>query len=366
MIPLNTPVILSFVGDGTEQIIFPVSFPTFEDANIEAEIVSPLGESVILVKDTHYVLDSIGIPNTDATFILEVSPLFVWTDPNGLKEDYTLKIKFSTNAFQPAKLRDLGRFAPEVLEKVADRLTMNVLALRGLVTEIASEFQALSDKVDTFEESISNLVDENVDQQQEIDALETQASALGVTSLDHESRIVALENAPAVSFDVELKSANFTAEFGKVYVVSNSSQSIPGNGVTGAFPISFAFANSADLEVKVISPLSEVTVLESPLHYNVLDTDIYLQGGPFAWISDGGFGGLEVGWTLVIELNNLSVTLPPPDANKIIDIKKLGSNLVTLVRSGSEKIDDVASNKSLTSAKESVTLISDGVDWFII
>ena len=366
MIPLNTPVILSFVGDGTEQIIFPVSFPTFEDSNIEAEIITPLGVSISLVKDTHYVLNSIGIPNTDATFILEVSPDFEWTNPNGLKQDYTLKIKFSTNAFQPAKLRDLGRFAPEVLEKVADRLTMNVLALRGLVTEIASEFQELSDKVDTFADSISAIADENIDQQLEIDDLQDQTDALDIIATDHESRIAALESAPAVSFDVVLKSENFTAEFGKVYVVSNSLQSIPGDGVVGAFEISFPFVDPSDLEVKVISPLSQVTVLESPLHFNISSGWIYLQGGPYAWISDGGFGGLEVGWSLVIEVKNLSVTLPSPEANKVIDIKKLGSNLVTLVRSGSEKIDDVASNKSLTSTKESVTLISDGVDWFII
>lgn len=62
----------------------------------------------------------------------------------------------------------------------------------------------------------------------------------------------------------------------------------------------------------------------------------------------------------------INVTLPVPVANKTIKIKKLGSNLVSLIRSGSEKIDDIAANKVLTSTKESVTLISDGVDWFII
>lgn len=69
---------------------------------------------------------------------------------------------------------------------------------------------------------------------------------------------------------------------------------------------------------------------------------------------------------VISSIGAINVTLPLPVASKIVKIKKLGNNQVTLVRSGSEKIDDVAANKVLTSTKESVTLVSDGVDWFII
>jgi hypothetical protein len=359
VIPLNTPAILSFTGDGSEQIIFPITFPTFESSNVQVEVVSPEGDKTSLVIDTHYTLSSIGIPNTNAQLNLVLSPSFPWTMPNGLTQDYVLKIKFSTNAFQPAKLRDLGRFAPEIIEKVADRLTMNVLALRELALEIQSEFQELSDKVDILEEDLSDLTNEVQDQQTQIDDVNLILDT-------HELRLEALESTAFAAPEVVLKSSDFNAEFNKIYVVSNQSQEISGDGITGAFEISFPFSNSASLLVSVTSPLSEVTVLESPLHYNISGGFIYLQGGPYAWISDGGFGGLEVGWTLSIVAQNIDVTLPAPEANKIIDIKKLGSNLVTLVRNGSEKIDGVAANKSLTSAKESVTLTTDGVDWFII
>ena len=69
---------------------------------------------------------------------------------------------------------------------------------------------------------------------------------------------------------------------------------------------------------------------------------------------------------VISSIGTINATLPLPVASKIVKIKKLGNNQVTLVRNGSEKIDDVAANKVLTSTKESVTLVSDGVDWFII
>jgi hypothetical protein len=280
VIPLNTPAILSFTGDGTEQIIFPITFPTFESSNVQVEVVSPTGDKTDLVIDTHYTLSSIGIPNTNAKLNLVLSPSFPWTMPTGLTQDYILKIKFSTNAFQPAKLRDLGRFAPEIIEKVVDRLTMNVLALREFALEIQSQFQELSDKVDILEEDLSDLSNEVQDQQTQIDDVNLVLDT-------HELRLEALETSSLAIPQVVLKSADFSASFNSIYVVTNT-------------------------------------------------------------------------------VDDIEVLLPSPEANKIMEIKKLGSNLVTLVRSGSEKIDGVATNKSLTSAKESVTLTTDGVDWFII
>ncbi len=270
MIPLNTPAILSFTGDGTEQTIFPITFPTFEESNIEAILISATGTETQLIKDVDYTLSSIGIPNTNAKLTLS----------SGLQEDYILKIKFSTNAFQPAKLRDLGRFAPEIIEKIVDRLTMNVLALREFALEIQSQFQELSDKVDILEEDLSDLSNEVQDQQTQIDDVNLVLDT-------HELRLEALETSSLAIPQVVLKSADFSASFNSIYVVTNT-------------------------------------------------------------------------------VDDIEVLLPSPEANKIMEIKKLGSNLVTLVRSGSEKIDGVATNKSLTSAKESVTLTTDGVDWFII
>jgi hypothetical protein len=403
LIPLNTPVVLDFVGDGTEQIEFPVSFPTFEESNVEAEIITPTGAIVPLVNETHYVLDNIGIPNTDAIFILTVSPSFEWTDTYGLKDEFTLKIKFSTNAFQPVKLRDLGRFAPEMLEKIVDRLTMNTLAVRQIALETPEKLEELTNTVagiseqviaqqeeidaldtqllsvlnrlDTAEGSISDLTDENTSQQSTIDGLVLEAGVAATTLADHESRIQLLESVEPIFAQVELKNGNFTAEFGKVYVVADTLQSVAGDGTLGSVEIDFAFDSPDDLEVRVVSPTSEVTVLTrntggpfDPINgeYAIDGQILSLYGGPYPWIGDGGFGGLEVGWTLVIELKQLLVSLPSPVANRILEIKKLGSGLVTLVRSAAEKIDNISDNKNLTSTKESVTLISDGVDWFII
>ena len=88
------------------------------------------------------------------------------------------------------------------------------------------------------------------------------------------------------------------------------------------------------------------------------EVDVVLKSADFV----AEYGKLFV----ITDAGLINATLPVPVANKTIKIKKLGSNLITLVRSGSEKIDDIAANKVLTSTKESVTLISDGVDWFII
>jgi hypothetical protein len=396
LIPLNTPVVLDFPGDGTEQIEFPISFPTFEESNIEAEIVTPSGALISLVKETHYLLDNIGIPNTDATFILQVSPSFEWTESYGLKQDYELKIRFSTNAFQPAKLRDLGRFAPEVFEKALDRLTMNTLSLRQIALETPEkleelqnqvgalaesvdaqqdEIDGLSDRLNTAEQNISSISDENISQQTAIDSLSGRLDTAETTLSDHELRIAAIESEGAITSEVELKTGDFAAVFGKVYVVRDAVFSVLGDNTQGTFEISFPFADPDAPSVRVVSPTSEVTVLTrntagqfDPINgeYEIDGQLITLLGGPYPWIGDGGFGGLEVGWTLIAELQSTQVALPIAEQNKSLSIKKLGTNLVTLVRNGSEKIDDVSSNKNLTSIKESVTLISDGVDWFII
>jgi prefoldin subunit 5 len=395
LIPLNTPAVLTFPGDGTEQITFPISFPTFEQSNVEVEVVTPTSELIVLQNGTHYLLLNIGIPNTDASLILAVSPSFEWTAPNGLKDKYTLNIKFTTNAEQPAKLRDLGRFAPEVFEKVLDRLTMNILAIRQLAVDVKEQFLTLVDKVLALEEKDKVLEDKIEDIEEDIEGIkeeieEVKADIEGVKEdiegvkediegieeniegieEDIENLDSRIDNVELSLLDIEIKKESFNANFSKVYVVVDKIESYLGNGISGTFEVPFVF-NPLTLSVKVLSPTLEETLLiqgSFPNDYEISGNFVNLLGGPNKpWLADGGFGGLEVGWTLVLQDDlDVEINLPAPEKGKVIYIKKLNTNLLTLIRSGSEQIDHVAANKSLTSAKESVTLISDGVNWFII
>jgi hypothetical protein len=60
------------------------------------------------------------------------------------------------------------------------------------------------------------------------------------------------------------------------------------------------------------------------------------------------------------------VKLPAPVLNHTVTIKKTGEDLLTLEPHGAEQIEGSASNYLLTSTRQSVTLVSDGTDWFII
>ena len=64
-----------------------------------------------------------------------------------------------------------------------------------------------------------------------------------------------------------------------------------------------------------------------------------------------------------------NVQLPAPSVSFHCVIKDLSgdiaNNLITVVRNGVESIDGVAASFVFTSNKESISLISDGTDWFI-
>lgn len=64
--------------------------------------------------------------------------------------------------------------------------------------------------------------------------------------------------------------------------------------------------------------------------------------------------------------DTLTIQLPEPRAKTQIVIKLLGEHTITLARHDSESIEGVAANYVLQSTNESVTLVSNGVDWFII
>jgi hypothetical protein len=65
-----------------------------------------------------------------------------------------------------------------------------------------------------------------------------------------------------------------------------------------------------------------------------------------------------------------SLTLPTPASGTQIVVKdSTGSanvNNITIVRAGSEKIDTVAASYVMDEILKSITLVSDGVDWFIV
>lgn len=61
-----------------------------------------------------------------------------------------------------------------------------------------------------------------------------------------------------------------------------------------------------------------------------------------------------------------TVSLPNPALNHFVTIKKTGSDLVTLEPHNTEQIEGVAANYLLTSTRQSVTLVSNGTNWFII
>jgi len=66
----------------------------------------------------------------------------------------------------------------------------------------------------------------------------------------------------------------------------------------------------------------------------------------------------------------ITLNLPSPSANAWIFIKDVGGMAqtynITLHRSGSELIDGVASDKTLSLPSELCFIVSDGTDWFIL
>ena len=65
----------------------------------------------------------------------------------------------------------------------------------------------------------------------------------------------------------------------------------------------------------------------------------------------------------------LNVQLPAPSASFHCVIKDetgaITANPVSIIRNGTELIDNVAQNFALDSGNQALNIISDGVDWFI-
>ena len=69
-------------------------------------------------------------------------------------------------------------------------------------------------------------------------------------------------------------------------------------------------------------------------------------------------------------LNTMDIQLPEPKDATVITIKDmsgdLGSKTVTILRHGSEYIDDKDEDLVMTTNYQAITLVSDGTDWFIV
>jgi hypothetical protein len=73
-----------------------------------------------------------------------------------------------------------------------------------------------------------------------------------------------------------------------------------------------------------------------------------------------------VGGKTHITTGVITAQLPAPAANLAIRIKKTDNNTVTVARNGTETIDGVAADYSMTTDKESIFIVSDGTNWFLL
>ncbi len=134
-----TSAIIEYVGNGASSV-FPITFPTFEDENIEVEVADEDGNTTALDLSTHFTLLNIGKPGVNGSVTL-VNGAFDWQDAGGdLLTGWTLYVKFAANVSQPMKGRDWGQFAPERFERTLDRLAMNIAAVK-VIAEKAVGFQ---------------------------------------------------------------------------------------------------------------------------------------------------------------------------------------------------------------------------------
>lgn len=134
-VPYLTPAALEFIGNNTANT-FSITFPTFEDGNVEASVSDVIGNTTDLVVATDFTLANIGVAKVNASLTLVSGK--AWMQGANLKTGYKLHITFNPVAFQPGSFRNLGRFAPEQFEKVLDRITMSILAVNDKADKAVS------------------------------------------------------------------------------------------------------------------------------------------------------------------------------------------------------------------------------------
>lgn len=128
-VALNQAAVLEYVGNNTAYV-FPIAFPTYEVANVEAEVYGD-GVTTTLAIDTDFTLANIGKVGVYGSMTL-VNAGQAWLQAGKLKTGYTLFIKFNASPSQPLKGRDWGNFAPEKIELTLDRLAMSIKAVKAI------------------------------------------------------------------------------------------------------------------------------------------------------------------------------------------------------------------------------------------
>jgi hypothetical protein len=133
-VALNTLAVLPYIGNGTASV-FPVTFPTFENENIQVEVSDVDGNTEALDLTTDFTLADIGKPGVNGSVTLVNNANAYLTGTGKLKTGYTLYVKFAANVSQPMKGRDWGQFAPERFERTLDRLAMNIAAVKAIASK---------------------------------------------------------------------------------------------------------------------------------------------------------------------------------------------------------------------------------------
>lgn len=158
-VAISVPAVIPYIGNDLADT-FAVVFPTYENENVKALVAKTLlgpdedPVEIDLILGTDFTLSNIGRPNQQAVFKLKdaadvpddwvgaIPPSQEWLTSGKLATNYTLFISFSTFAQQPARFRGFGDLTPEQFEKVVDRLTMNIKALKAEVDRALKLSQA--------------------------------------------------------------------------------------------------------------------------------------------------------------------------------------------------------------------------------
>lgn len=135
-VALNTSAVIPYIGNGTASV-FPITFPTFENENIEVEVSDADGNTESLDLNTDFTLANIGKPGVQGSVTL-VNTGAAYLNAGKLASGYTLYVKFAANPSQPMKGRDWGQFAPERFERTLDRLCMNIAAVKAIAGKALS------------------------------------------------------------------------------------------------------------------------------------------------------------------------------------------------------------------------------------
>jgi len=155
MIPLGTPARMEYSGNDLA-FVFPTNFPVYEAANLIVYVTEVATEiETPLLVDVDYLLTGVNIQNTNGVVTL-VDIGQPWLTSGKLAIGYNIMVKFTEQAYQPAKLRDLGRFAPENVERSIDRHTMNIIAIKDVADDAAVIAQEALDLANSLSASLDS------------------------------------------------------------------------------------------------------------------------------------------------------------------------------------------------------------------